>query len=66
MATDFLERLRNDRLTLYMPMQTFLVEEYGKPMERHLSEWILAHPKEFQDALQRTYTTGHDIVSIGS
>lgn len=61
MATDFLEKLRNDIISLYMPMQTFLVAEYGKPMEEHLSEWVVAHPKEFQDALRRSYAAGCDL-----
>ena len=66
MATDFLERLRSDRLIGYMPMQTFLVEEYGKPMENHLSEWILAHPGEYQDAARRSFDAGCDMVHTGT
>jgi len=61
MASDFLERLRNDVLIGYMPMQTFLVEEYGKPMEQHLSEWVLDHPEEFKDAIRRSYEAGCDM-----
>jgi 5-methyltetrahydrofolate--homocysteine methyltransferase len=56
----------NDRMTLYMPMQTFLVEEYGKPMEQHLSEWILDHPKEYQDAARRSFAAGCDMVHTGT
>jgi len=66
MTMSFLERLHNDRMTLYMPMQTFLVEEYGKPMEQHLSEWILAHPKEYQDAVRRSFAAGCDMVHTGT
>ena len=59
MATDFCKRLHNgDILIRNAPVQTLLVEEYGKPMEQHLSEWIIAHPKEFQDALKRSYSAG--------
>jgi 5-methyltetrahydrofolate--homocysteine methyltransferase len=61
MVTDFCERLGNDVLIRNVPVQTFLVEDYGKPMEQHLSEWILNHPKEFQDALRRSYAAGADI-----
>ncbi len=61
MATDFLERLRNEVLILYMPMQTLLVEEYGKPLEEHLSVWVITHPKEYQDALRRSYEAGCDM-----
>lgn len=63
MATDFLERLHNNEvLILYVPMQTLLVEEYGKPMEAHLSEWVLDHPKEYQDAARRSFAAGCDMV----
>jgi len=65
---DFMERLRNtdDVLVMFFSMQTLLVDEYGKPMETHLGEWILAHPKEFQDSLRRLYTSGHDMVHPGT
>jgi len=66
MAKDFLERLRSDRLIGYMPMQTFLVEDYGKPMEQHLSEWILAHPREYRDAARRSFDAGCDMVHTGT
>ena len=61
MVSDFLERLRKDVLIGYMPMQTFLVEEYGKPMEQHLSEWVLDHPDEFKDAIRKSYAAGCDM-----
>ncbi len=62
MATEFYKRLCNgDVLIRNAPVQTLLVEEYGKPMEQHLSEWIIAHPKEFQDALKRSYSAGSDL-----
>ena len=65
---DFIEKLRNtdDVLVMFYAMQTFLVEEYGKPMGAHLSEWILAHPTEFQDCLRRVCAAGHDIVHTGT
>ncbi|MFC1912075.1 homocysteine S-methyltransferase family protein [Chloroflexota bacterium] len=68
MAIGFMERLRNtdDILVIFFAMQTLLVEKYGKPMETHLSEWILAHPEEFQDSLRQIYATGNDIVHIGT
>jgi 5-methyltetrahydrofolate--homocysteine methyltransferase len=53
-------------LITFSAIHTFLVDEYGKPMETHLSEWIVAHPKEFQDALQRTYTSGYSIAPTGT
>ena len=68
MAMGFMERLRNtdDVLIGFSGMQTLLVDEYEKPMEEHLSVWIVAHPEEFQDCLRRIYATGHDIGPIGT
>ena len=68
MANEFIDRLRNtdDVLVYFNAIQTIFTEEYGKPMEEHLSAWIVDHPKEFQDTLQRIYATGHDIFSIGT
>jgi len=68
MAMDFMERLRNtdDVLVMFGTMQTLLVDEYSKPMETHLGEWILAHPEEFQDSLRRLYAAGHDMVHPGT
>ena len=60
-AADFLERLSHDVLTLNLSLQTILVEEYEKPMEEHLSGWVLAQSGEFQDALRRFYAGGGDI-----
>ena len=62
MSSDFLQRLRNEVLVYFVPMQTFLVEEYGKPMEEHLSEWVLAHPEEYKDAARRSFAAGCDMV----
>ncbi len=68
MANEFMDRLRNtdDVLVYFNATQTIFTEEHGKPMEEHLSAWIVDHPKEFQDTLQRIYATGHDIFSIGT
>jgi 5-methyltetrahydrofolate--homocysteine methyltransferase len=61
MASDFVQRVNNDILVAFLPMQTFLVEEYGKPMEQHLSEWVLDHPEEFQSAIRRSFAAGCDM-----
>ena len=68
MVMNLMSRLRNtnDVLVYFNSTQTFLVDEYGKPMEDHLSVWIVDHPREFQDALRRIYATGHNIASIGT
>jgi len=62
MVKDFLERLRSDIVIMYMPMQTFLVHEYGKPMEAHLSEWVVDHPEEYQDAIRQSCEAGCEMV----
>jgi 5-methyltetrahydrofolate--homocysteine methyltransferase len=61
---NFMERLQKtaDVLIFFQSIQTFMVEEYGKPMELHLSQWILSHPEQFQDALRRLYAAGCDII----
>ena len=68
MAMDFMERLRNtnDVLVICQSMHTILVEEYGKPMEAHISDWVVAHPKEFQDAIRQAFAVGYDIVHIAT
>lgn len=65
---DFMERLRNtnDVLVICQSMHTILVEEYGKPMEAHISDWVVAHPKEFQDAIRQAFAAGYDIVHIAT
>jgi 5-methyltetrahydrofolate--homocysteine methyltransferase len=62
MATDFLERLKNtdDVLTHYAPLHTLLVD-WGKDLESHLSEWVVSHPKEYQEALSRAFEAGCDL-----
>ena len=61
MAEDILKRLEREVLIGYAPMQTMLVHEYGKPMEQHLSEWVVDNPKDYQDALKRSYEAGCDM-----
>ena len=65
---DLMQRLwrTNDVLVMFQGIQTLLVEEYGKPMEAHLSAWILDHPNEFQDCLRRIFTAGCDLAPIGT
>jgi 5-methyltetrahydrofolate--homocysteine methyltransferase len=60
MARNFLERLQTDLLVAYAPMQTVLID-WGKDMESHLSEWVLAHPDKYQDALRQSYKAGCDM-----
>ena len=62
MATDFLERLRTDVIIMNNSMQTILVHDYGKPMEAHLSDWVITHPEEFQDAIRRSFDAGCEMV----
>lgn len=68
MGTGLLTRLLNtdDVLISFHALQTLLVYKYGKPMETHLSAWILDHPDEFQDCIRRLYTIGIDIAPIGT
>ena len=68
MVADFRERLRNtkDVFVECQSMHTILVEEYGKPMEAHISNWVIAHPSEFQDAIRRAFAAGCDIVHIAT
>jgi len=59
MATDILTRLQSEVLVSYAPLHTLLMD-WGKDLESHLSEWILDHPDEFQDALAKSYAVGCD------
>jgi 5-methyltetrahydrofolate--homocysteine methyltransferase len=65
---DFLERMNNtDKVFVHFEgMQTILADQYRKPMEDHLSAWILEHPTEFQEVLRRAYAAGHDSSAIGT
>ena len=58
MAMSFVDRLSKGRMSLYMPTHTFLFDEYEKPLEDHLSEWVLNHPDAYQDALRRSFDAG--------
>lgn len=60
MANEFLERIESEVLILYAPMQTLLMD-WGKDLESHLSEWVLAHPEEYQEALIKSYEAGCDM-----
>lgn len=60
MPSKFIERLQNDILVAYVPMQTLLMD-WGKDMESHLSEWVLANPQKYQDALRQSYAIGCDM-----
>jgi 5-methyltetrahydrofolate--homocysteine methyltransferase len=60
MAKDIMERLKNDILVGYAPMQTLLMD-WGKDLESHLSEWVLANPEKYQDALRKSYAAGCDM-----
>ena len=62
MAMSFLERLKNtnDVLTHYAPLHTLLAD-WGKDLESHLSEWIINHPGEYQEALSRSFEAGCDL-----
>ena len=58
MAMTFVERLARGPLPLYVPTHTLLFDEYEKPLEAHLSEWVLDHPDAYQDALRRSFEAG--------
>lgn len=67
MGTDLLHRLHNtdDVLLHYFPLHSELVD-WGKDMESHLSEWIVTHANEFQDALAKSYDAGCDFGSTST
>jgi 5-methyltetrahydrofolate--homocysteine methyltransferase len=65
MKNDFLEKLQNDILVMYLPMGSELMH-WGKDMESHLSEWILANPEKYQDALRKSYEAGCDMGHTGT
>lgn len=67
MATDFLSRLRGtqDVLLHYVPLHSLLAD-WGKPLEEHLSEWILNHPDAYQAALVKSYAAGCDLASTST
>ncbi|MFB3906010.1 MAG: homocysteine S-methyltransferase family protein [Acidobacteriota bacterium] len=56
---------RNDALLHYAPLHSLLAD-WGKPLEVHLTEWILAHPDAYQDALTKSYEAGCDLASTST
>ena len=58
MAMSFIERLHSGPMSLYVPTHTLLFDEYEKPLEDHLSQWVLDHPDAYQDALRRSFEAG--------
>jgi len=61
MANDLRERLKNtdDILLHYAPLHSLLAD-WGKPLEAHLSEWIINNPDKYQDALKQSFAAGCD------
>jgi 5-methyltetrahydrofolate--homocysteine methyltransferase len=62
-----IDRLKNtkDVLLHYFPLHSALVD-WGKPLEVHLSEWIINHPKEAQDAWRKSFEAGCDFASTST
>lgn len=56
----------SDVLLHYAPMQTLLCDLWGKPMEEHLSDWIIKHPDAFQDTLIKSFDAGCDLASTST
>ncbi len=49
----------------YFPLHSALAE-WGKPLEVHLSAWIIDHPEEYQDALLQSFDAGCDLASTST
>jgi 5-methyltetrahydrofolate--homocysteine methyltransferase len=64
---DLINRLKNtkDVLLHYFPLHSALVD-WGKPLEVHLSEWIINHPEEAQDAWKKSFEAGCDFASTST
>ena len=62
-----LERLQNtdDVLLHYFPLHSSLAD-WGKPLAEHLSQWIVDHPGEYQDAILESLEAGCDLVSTST
>jgi 5-methyltetrahydrofolate--homocysteine methyltransferase len=60
MTQTFMERIQSEVLILFAPMQTLLMD-WGKDLESHLSEWVLANPEKYQEALVKSYDVGCDM-----
>ena len=55
----------SDILTHYYPLHSALAE-WGKPLEEHLSAWIIDHPEEYQAALLQSFDAGCDLASTST
>jgi len=64
---EFLDRLTKTQDTLlhYYPLHSALAD-WGKDLESHLSEWIIAHPEAYQEAITRSLEAGCDLVSTST
>ena len=64
---NLLERLKNtnDIIIHYFPLHSALTD-WGKPLEDHLSDWILKNPNEYQDAIVKSFEAGCDLVSTST
>jgi 5-methyltetrahydrofolate--homocysteine methyltransferase len=67
MLTNFLDRLQNtsDVLIHYFPLHSALAD-WGKDLGSHLSEWIITHPDQYQDALVKSFEAGCDFASTST
>ena len=67
MTCNLVERLRDtkDVLLHYFPLHSALAD-WGKDLESHLSEWIVTHPDEYQDAITKSLEAGCDFVSTST
>lgn len=54
-----------DVLLHYFPLHSALAD-WGKPLEEHLSQWIIGHPEEYQDAILQSLDAGCDLVSTST
>ena len=65
--TTLLDRLRttDEVLLHYFPLHSALAA-WGKPLEVHLSQWIVEHPDQYQDALLKSFEAGCDLASTST
>jgi len=57
-APNLRERLSTGEILLhYAPLHSLLAD-WGKPLEAHLSEWIIDNPEKYQDALRQSFAAG--------
>ena len=65
--TSILDRLESTRDVLlhYFPLHSALTD-WGKPLEDHLSKWIVEHPGEYKDAIVQSIEAGCDLVSTST